>query len=123
MKNSIMVPIRTAPGLNAREHHHDRAKRVRKEREAVAWMLKGVKRPSLPCSVRLTRIAPSNGLDNDNLVGSVKAVRDQVAEWLGVDDRHSDQVRYVYAQQRGTWGVCIEFGVMVVDAEFVPLGR
>ena len=119
--NSITIPIRTAPGQNVREHHHVRAKRVRSERNAVAWMLKRVERPPLPCSVRLTRIAPSNGMDDDNLAGSVKSVRDQIAEWLGVDDKHRDQVRYVYAQCRGPWSVGIEFGEMVVDAEFVPL--
>ena len=118
---SIMVPIRTAPGQNVREHHHARARRVRSEREAVAWMLKGAARPPVPCSVRLTRIAPSNGMDDDGLVGALKAVRDQIAMWLGVDDRHAQQVRYVYAQKRGVWGVCIEFGEMVADAEFVPL--
>jgi hypothetical protein len=53
----------------------------------------------------LTRVAPSNGLDDDNLAGSLKGVRDQVAQWLGVDDKRSDVVRYVYAQYRGPWAV------------------
>ena len=85
----IVVPIRTVPGLNAREHYTVRAKRVRKEREAVAWTLKAACRPPTPCSVRLTRLAPSGGVDDDNLVGALKAVRDEIAAWLGIDDRHS----------------------------------
>jgi hypothetical protein len=42
---------------------------------------------------------------------------DEVAAWLGVDDRHSAQVRYRYAQQRGPWSVRIEFGPPVVGAQ------
>lgn len=104
-----MVPIKTVPGLNAREHFVARARRVKIERASTAWMLKTAARPELPCSVLLTRVAPSNGVDDDNLVGAMKAVRDQVAEWIGVDDRNSQQVRYCYAQRRGKWGVTIEF--------------
>ena len=66
-------------------------------------------RPALPCTVVLTRSAPSNGLDSDDLQGSLKGVRDQVAHWLGVDDRDSVQVHYTYAQVRGPWAVHIQF--------------
>lgn len=105
----IAIPLRTSRGLNAREHHMARARRVRKEREAVAWMLRTATMPALPCSVLLTRIAPSNGVDSDNLQGSLKAVRDQVAEWLGVDDKDTAAVYYLYSQRRGAWGVEISF--------------
>ena len=114
----LLVPIRKSSGLNAREHWHARASRVRRERGHTGWMLKGAETPPVPCSVRLTRFAPSNGLDDDNLAGSLKAVRDQIAEWLGVDDKRRDLVRYVYAQERGVWGVGIEFGDPIQDAEF-----
>lgn len=112
----IAVDIRTQ-GPNAREHFHAKAKRVKGEREATAWALSRHQRPPIPCSVLLTRTAPSSGLDDDNLVGSLKGVRDQVAQWLGVDDRHRDRVRYRYAQRRGAWGVCIEFGEAVAGAQ------
>ena len=106
----IFVPIQTSRGLNAREHHMARARRVKRERQAVAWALSVESRPALPCEVVLTRIAPSNGLDpGDNLNGALKAVRDQIAEWLGVDDKDESRVRYRYAQERGAWGVRIEF--------------
>lgn len=117
----IRVEIRTVPGLNAREHWRTRARRVKAERAATAWMLKPATRPQLPCTVLLTRVAPSAGVDDDNLSGALKAVRDQVAEWLGVDDKRSDLVRYVYAQRRGPWAVEIEFGQMAAQAAFVPL--
>lgn len=108
----IEVPLRTGSGLNAREHPMARARRVKAERDCVHWMLVGKPRPELPCVVTLTRIAPSAGLDDDNLVGALKAVRDQVALWLGVDDKHRDQVRYRYEQVRGAWAVQIAFQAM-----------
>jgi hypothetical protein len=115
----ITIPLRTSSGLNAREHFRVRAKRVRKEREGVAWVLTTARKPALPCSVLLTRVAPSSGLDDDNLAGSLKAVRDEVARWLGVDDRDRLTVRYRYSQRRGPWGVCIEFGEAAIGAQFV----
>lgn len=114
----IAVPLRTVPGLNARELWQVRSSRVKKERRTVAWSLAGKPRPKIPCSVRLTRVAPSAGVDDDNLPGALKGVRDQIAEWLGVDDRYRMQVRYVYAQRRGPWGVEIEFCEPVVGAQF-----
>ena len=106
---TITVPIRTAAGLNVREHHIARSRRVKAEREAVAWLLKGHASPMLPCEVLLTRVSPSGKLDSDNLQGSLKACRDSVAAWLHVDDRHDHIVRYRYAQARGEWAVRIEF--------------
>lgn len=108
----IHVPIRTERGQNAREHHFARARRVRAEKEAAAWLLQSQVKPGLPCRVILTRIAPSSGLDDDNLAGSLKAVRDAVAAWIGVDDRDRERVRYVYEQERGPWGVGIGFAPM-----------
>lgn len=86
-----------------------RARRVKKEREAVHWLLLP-HRPALPCVVTLTRVAPSNGLDGDNLQGSLKACRDGVADWLKVDDR-DPRVTWLYAQRRGRvkqWAVEVQ---------------
>ncbi len=108
----VINGMRLGRGLNDREHWRVRAKRVKAEREQVAWVLaaRNVARPTLPLLVTLTRIAPSSGLDKgDNLNGSLKAVRDQVAAWLGVDDKHDDVVTYAYAQRRGPWAVEIAF--------------
>ena len=117
----IAVPIRTAPGMNSRENWRARSRRVKAERRAVAWLLAGNPKPSIPCTVRLTRVAPSNGLDDDNLAGALKACRDQIADWLGVDDKRRDLVRYVYAQRRGPWAVEIEFGQPAADVVFKAL--
>lgn len=115
----IYFPLRTSSGQNAREHFRVRAKRVKAERVAVWCMLHGKPKPKIPCSCLLTRCAPSGGLDDDNLAGSLKSVRDEVAQWLGVDDRHRNQVRYRYAQRRGPWAVQIEFGEPVTGAQGV----
>jgi hypothetical protein len=117
----INLPIRTVPGLNAREHWQVRAKRVRKEREATAWMLAREPKPVVPCTVLLTRVAPSAGVDDDNLAGALKGVRDEIAKWLGVDDRDRRQVRYRYAQSRGEWCVRIEFGPAPKGAQLTLL--
>ena len=107
---SIVVAVRTVSGLNAREHWRKRARRVKGERAMVALSLLAVERPALPCTVLLTRQGPSNGLDDDNLSGALKGVRDEIASWLGVDDRLRDVVRYRYEQRRAKeWGVEIQF--------------
>ncbi|CAB5194585.1 hypothetical protein UFOVP173_8 [uncultured Caudovirales phage] len=53
----------------------------------------------LPVTVVLTRIAPRK-LDGDNLQSGFKAVRDGVADWLGVDDG-SSLIDWQYAQRSG----------------------
>lgn len=113
----IVVPIRTVTGLNAREHWAARARRVKKERRITAWALALSRAavPQIPCTVLLTRVTPRGTADDDNLSGALKAVRDQIAQWIGVDDRDSSKVRYRYAQKRGPWGVEIEFSAMTAQ--------
>lgn len=118
---SITVPLRTPPGQNARELWPQRSRRVKAERQAVGLVLNTCRKPRIPCSVVLTRIAPSAGLDDDNLTGALKSVRDAVATWLGVDDRDRMTVRYRYAQMRGPWGVRIEFGEPATGAQLTLL--
>jgi hypothetical protein len=123
MLKECMIPLRTQTcGGNLREHWRARTKRVANERSATAWALKwSVTLPwgfpgraeaaaarSRPLLVRLTRISPRGRLDTGNLPGSLKAVQDQIAEWLGVDDRYDEIVSYSYAQARGPWGVKVE---------------
>lgn len=95
----IEVPIKTVSGMNAREHHMARARRVKAERAATAWALVTLKPPSVPCVVKLTRLAPSSGLDSDNLQSSCKGIRDQIAQWIGIDDK-DPRVDWRYDQAR-----------------------
>jgi hypothetical protein len=87
---------------NLREHWRVRHKRVQAQRQLVALYIGGKPRPTLPVVVTLTRIAP-RALDGDNLQSAFKAVRDQVATWLRVDDA-DPRVRWEYAQRRGGVG-------------------
>jgi hypothetical protein len=82
-----------------------RARRVKSERESTAWVLTRQPRPALPCTVSFTRVAPSSGLDDDSLPASCKGIRDQIAAWIGVDDR-DPRVSWKYDQRRGKqWAV------------------
>jgi len=103
----IFIPIKTVSGMNAREHWRKRSRRVKAERTAVAWALMGKTPPKPPCVVKMTRLAPSNGLDGDNLQSSAKGVRDEIAKWIGIDDK-SPLVTWQYDQKRAK-----EYGVMV----------
>ena len=89
-----------------------RARLVAKEREQVCIMLLGkigLTPPTLPLVVTIVRIGPK-ALDGDNLQGSAKAVRDEVAKYLGVDDADTEtRVTWAYRQERGKYGVRIEF--------------
>lgn len=96
----ITLPIKTVSEANRREHWAKKAARVKAHRKA-AWLLTPAH--ALPCIVRLTRIAPRALDEGDNLPASLKAVRDGIADRLGVDDR-DDRVTWVYYQRRGRPG-------------------
>jgi hypothetical protein len=119
MTLDITIPMRLGRGMNDRDGHwRARDERVKSERQSVAWMLVGVAKPATPCLVRITRTAPGIGLDDDNLAGACKSVRDEFSKWIGVSDRRSNIVRYTYAQARGKkgeWAVRIE----VIEREAV----
>ena len=110
----LFVAIRTGRGLNDRMHWRARAARVKAERESIwrAWRAAGGHNWRLeylgPVKVLLTRHAPSQGLDDDNLRGSLKAIRDAIADELRVDDGDRKAVVWDYEQRRGPWGVHVE---------------
>lgn len=102
--------MRLKGGQNAREHWRARSSRTRREREAAHWTLLDAKRPKLPVVVRLVRIAPRM-LDDDNLVGVFKGIRDGVADAYGIDDRDKAKIQFICEQERGAphqYGVRIE---------------
>jgi len=97
----IELPIRVESEANAREHWAKKAKRVKQHRDAAFWHLKAAQAPRyiFPLTVRMVRIAPRE-LDSDNLGSGFKAIRDGVADWLGVKD-NDPRVTWDYAQERG----------------------
>lgn len=112
----VEVPIKTVSELNRREHWAARARRVKAQRAATLLALRCSRHDplddelanSVGCKVLLVRVGPRK-LDDDNLRGALKAVRDAVAEWLGKDDG-SDWYRWHYGQDKGKYGVRIYIG-------------
>jgi hypothetical protein len=102
--------VLTVSESNIREHWRTRSARARAQKIAVHNQLGLYDHRSLrlPAVVRIVRIA-SRDLDSDNLSRSQKAVRDAIAEWLGIDDG-STTVRYCYAQARSSRDAC---GVLI----------
>jgi len=101
----VSIHIRTVSETNMREHHMARHRRRKAQRQAAGLVMIGALRAEgikAPCCVQLTRVAPSNGLDGDNLVSSLKAVRDGVADALGLDDA-DPSITWTYRQERGNW--------------------
>lgn len=103
----LLVPIRADTSLNARLHHMVRARKVKAQKEAIGWLLSRKKPPPEPILVRLTRISPATQLpDDDNVVTSLKGVRDAIADWAGIDDRDRARLRFIYEDPvRGPWAV------------------
>ena len=105
----VEVPIRTVSEANQRDHWTARNRRKKSQQEATLLALHNFKASSPlgtltqiaavgeGVDVHLTRYA-SRALDSDNLVGSMKHVRDAIAYWLGIDDG-DPQVRYQVGQR------------------------
>jgi hypothetical protein len=105
MTVSFVVPIRTFSKLNQRIHWAKRARQNKLERQATN-LFAGSERWPIPCVITLVRISPRQ-LDDDNLRGALKAVRDEVAALHGVDDR-DPRVEWRYGQEKGKHGVRVE---------------
>ena len=92
-----VMPLPSA--ANLREHTMERARRVAGQRQIGYLLVAANSPPTLPVTVTITRIAP-RALDDDNLAYSAKALRDGIADALGVNDR-DPRVSWAYAQERG----------------------
>jgi hypothetical protein len=108
----IEVPLTLPSVANLREHWAAKAKRVKAQRLVVAWRLKLVRDVLTPPPnvVTLIRVAPRR-LDDDNLASAFKAVRDEVAKHIGIDDG-DQRVAWRYAQAKGKACVFIDFEVL-----------
>lgn len=107
----INLPIRTISEANTREHWSKVARRAKGQR-TYAKLEVLLRRSCLhgiayPITITLTRIGKRR-LDSDNLQRSFKAVRDGVADGIGIDDGDSRLV-WLYGQEIGKeYGVRIE---------------
>ncbi len=108
----VEIPIRTRSEANARLHWAARARQASEQRRVARICVRAALArlpPPFPLTVTLTRLAPRR-LDSDNLAISLKAVRDGVADALGLDDGDARLV-WRYAQEglpRGRYAVRVE---------------
>lgn len=114
-KLQVFIPLKVVSESNIHEHWTKRAKRAKRQRRNVCMIM----RPYVLCreqitsgflTITLTRIAPRN-LDSDNIRGAFKAVRDGVADVLGMKNDESSFLNWEYAQEKGgvkEYGIRIE---------------
>jgi hypothetical protein len=102
----VTLPIRVTNPSNGSHGHWSVVARSRAQaRSLVHLALPGHLRSARLARlnlVTLVRMSPSAGLDDDNLRGALKAVRDQVAEELGLRSDRDPAVEWAYAQNRGS---------------------
>lgn len=111
----LLIPLKLDVDLNSRGNTRLAAilktREIATQRQAVSaalntWKARGTlahlreKNPSDWWTVVLTRVAPRQ-LDDDNLAGRLKAVRDQVAQEMGINDRDRQRLLFVAEQRTG----------------------
>ena len=102
---SVTIPIWLKSSSNLREHWSARMRRNKSHKMLAQAELRShfIDRPPSKKDrfiVTLTRIAPRM-LDDDNLAAAFKGVRDGVAKAMGIDDRQSPLLKWVYEQEKG----------------------
>jgi predicted Fe-S protein YdhL (DUF1289 family) len=98
---AVHIPgLRIESIANTRRGHHSLARVKKQQRQIVAWSLVDQQRPTLPVVVTIARIGVRD-LDDDNLAHACKAIRDEIAAWLGCDDGPRAPVTWRYEQRRG----------------------
>lgn len=118
------VPVRTVSLTNQRGHWGKRARRAKDERLATwgAWhatphhyrgALLGALAAGAQLQVLMRRVDPSR-LDDDNIRGALKHVRDELARCLGLADDADPRVAWAYDQRH-------EAGCMRVDVEITEV--
>lgn len=102
----LILPLKVISEANAMSrrgapgHWREKLKRKHAQQQEVMVEMSNAmlgRRVNLPCLVTLTRIGPKK-LDKDNLANSFKAVQDQVAKSLGVDDGDESKIDWKYDQ-------------------------
>lgn len=94
------IPVRTVSESNGREHWARKAERVSLHRGTARLLARSYCADiGVPIIVQMARVAPRE-LDDDNLRGALKAIRDGIADAFGVKD-NDPRIEWRYAQQRG----------------------
>jgi hypothetical protein len=124
MRLEFTVPVKATFTLNSREHWSARARKRKAERRSVGLAYRNafIRTPSFTLSgpswktyvVTLTRIGPRK-LDSDNVQGALKAIRDEVAAQLGIDDG-DPRITWKYEQAKGEYAVRVVIETAEVEA-------
>ena len=105
------IPVKIISVANARLNRFALAAMNKSHRAITKNTLAGLAYPpNAPLTIVLTRIG-AKALDTDNLAGGFKAVRDGVADWLGVDDG-SPLLDWQYQQRSGSKYYFVEVEVI-----------
>lgn len=116
----VELPLRTVSEANVRDRWRTRARRAANHRGTVAKALRprtGVLPEGEIVDVELVRVSAGT-LDDDNLRSALKAVRDGVADALGLKSDADSRVRWSYSQQRcerGLYAVRINIAARSTD--------
>ncbi len=106
MKFHIPIKLPSLNNVGIRMNKWKMIRTKKKQKEATKLILRGHVLPLPPLVVTITRIGPVK-LDDDNLQGACKYVRDEIARAVGLDDG-SDLYTWVYYQRTGKYGVEVE---------------
>ena len=101
--------LRLVSRANSRRHWRTVHADDKRTRAAVHALLSSSLSPwehVVPREIIIDRHGPRL-LDDDNLAGSGKAVRDAIARFFGVDDGPRGPMRWRYEQTQGKYGVAI----------------
>ena len=83
--------VQVTPAIPTTPHGYGRSQ----TRDPVAARI-----AAMPCVVRIVRVAPRDLDVGDNLSRAAKAVRDEIAAWLGTDDRDA-RITWHVGQEKG----------------------
>lgn len=123
---TFTIPIRTSNPNNGQTGNSKLAAiiraRTRATQRKAAWVrtLAAVGlSPTFPCTVTVTRVAPSGGLDpHDGLGAALKGCIDGIADGLGLKNDRDARVTWILTQRRGPAGVyAVEVAVETAAGE------
>lgn len=104
----LTLPIKILSESNRREHWAvaNKHKKIQQDVIKTAWIGFNLKKHlpaylfSAPFKVKLTRIAPQQLDEDDNLPRGFKGCRDMIASLLGVDDGDTHLIKFEYSQDK-----------------------
>ncbi len=118
----IKLPIKVTNEANSREHWHKKALRHSRQKDAIRFSLcSKISDTLLPCTIKLTRIAPRKMDIWDNIPMGFKFILDAICELLipgkaiGQADNDS-RIRVEYDQKKG------EKGEYAIEIEIIQSG-